>query len=119
MLSIGTSVRRGLASLIAAVLCVPVAGSPLAACPFMQSKSAQAGMPCCPRKPVPAKHCPVSSDLQVCPFYSTDSKIAIAKDKFQMAKLSLAPSPVIHAIWQPAAETTKELAPPVASDLSG
>ena len=45
-------------------------------------------MPCCPRKPVPAKHCPVSSDLQVCPLYTTAGKIGIAKDKFEIAKLS-------------------------------
>ena len=99
MLYIGTSTRKGFTWLIASVLCVLVAGSPLAACPFMQAEKAQADMPCCPRKPVPAKHCPVSSDLQVCPLYTTAGKIGIVKDKFEIAKLSGAPAPVLHAIW--------------------
>lgn len=99
MLYIGTSARKGLSWLIAAVLCVLVAGSPLSACPFMQSEKTQADMPCCSRKPVPAKHCPVSSDLQVCPLYTTEGKIAIAKAKFEIAKLSISPAPVFHPIW--------------------
>ena len=100
MLNIEASTRRSLTWLIAAVLSVLVAGSPLSACPFMQSEKTQAEMPCCPRKPVPAKHCPVSSDLQVCPLYTTEGKIAIAKDKFEISKLSVSsPAPVFHPIW--------------------
>jgi hypothetical protein len=99
MLNFEASTRRGLTWLIAAVLSVLVAGSPLSACPFMQSEKMQADMPCCPRKPVPAKHCPVSSDLQVCPLYTTEGKIAIAKDKFEIAKLSVSPAPVLYPIW--------------------
>jgi hypothetical protein len=99
MLNIEASTRKGLTWLIAAVLCVLVAGSPLSACPFMQSEKTQADMPCCSRKPVPAKHCPVSTDLQVCPLYTTEGKIAIAKDKFEIAKLSVSPAQVLHPVW--------------------
>jgi hypothetical protein len=95
--------------LITAVLCVLVAGSPLAACPFMQSKSAQTDMPCCPRKPVPAKHCPVSSDLQVCPLYTTEGKIGIAKEKFEIAKFSISLAQIFHPIWLPSPETAGEV----------
>jgi hypothetical protein len=115
MLRLRTSTRKGLSWLIAAVLCVLVAGSPLSACPFMRSEKTQANMPCCPRKPVPVKHCPVSSDLQVCPLYTTEGKIAIAKDKVEIENLSVGPAPVLHPVWLQArsANQTSEAVTPV------
>lgn len=48
---------------------------------------AQQNMSCCPREQAPAKHCPRSSNVQICPLYATEGKIGIAKDRFVLAGL--------------------------------
>jgi hypothetical protein len=68
----------------------------LAACPFLTGASSETSKhSCCPRKPAPSKHCPVSDNLASCPYFITEAKIGKTEAKFEIA---LAPTLVAAAL---------------------
>jgi hypothetical protein len=90
--------RIGESLLAVAALTVFVSGLPLLGCPFLQGGFDKEQHHCCP--PSEQKKCPLSSTLETCPYYVTDSKLGMAQVKRDTLTLPVAAT---SALLKPAA----------------
>ncbi|HYP14814.1 MAG TPA: hypothetical protein VEQ63_12875 [Bryobacteraceae bacterium] len=91
--------RAAVACFTATVILSFVLVSLATACPFLLS-SAEHSAPCCPRQSTNGK-CPLSKNVQTCPYYVTESKLGITKSAVQTVLLHAdfetnSPIPVLH-----------------------
>jgi hypothetical protein len=104
--------RQAVTLLTAAVLLSMITVMPLIACPFLKLDSDA----CCPRTDTQAQKCPLSTNIESCPFYVTETKLGIKVAKFAISGPPLSSTPAAVTTAVPVLRTYSAI-PPLSGDL--